>query len=116
MVSAGLACLLLCNRYAALAGIGGGSFLINLGLSSDQYHHINLQNIQMPEMDGYEATRMIRKHPPWQHIPILAMAANAMDNDIRKCKACGMQGHIAKPIHEEKMLTSILQHTQGSAE
>ncbi|MCP5324864.1 MAG: CHASE domain-containing protein [Oceanospirillaceae bacterium] len=68
-----------------------------------------LMDIQMPEMDGYETTRMIRNNPAWQHIPILAMTANAMESDIRKCLATGMQGHIAKPIHEEKMLASILQ-------
>ena len=65
-----------------------------------------LMDIQMPEMDGYEATQMIRKDD--SQIPILAMTANAMDSDIEKCKAIGMDGHVAKPIEEDDLIDKIV--------
>jgi len=57
-------------------------------------------DIQMPVMDGYEATREIRslKDPKLAAIPILAMTANAFPEDIKAAETAGMQAHIAKPI------------------
>ena len=57
-------------------------------------------DIQMPELDGYGATREIRKmaRSDAKTIPILAMTANAFEEDIAAARAAGMNGHIAKPI------------------
>ena len=55
-------------------------------------------DIQMPVMDGYEATRLIRAMPGQEVMPIIAMTAHAMDAERERCLACGMNGHIAKPI------------------
>ena len=57
-------------------------------------------DVQMPIMDGYEATRTIRAsaHPDASSIPILAMTANAFSEDVAAAVASGMNGHIAKPI------------------
>jgi len=58
-----------------------------------------LMDIQMPVMDGYTATRLIREFAP--DLPIIGMTANAMDDDKRACLATGMNDHIAKPIDPE---------------
>ncbi len=55
-------------------------------------------DIQMPVMDGYEATRLIRAMPGQEAMPIIAMTAHAMDAERERCLECGMNGHIAKPI------------------
>ncbi len=57
-----------------------------------------LMDIQMPEMDGYEATREIRKLKGMSSVPIFAMTANAMAGDEEKSKNAGMDGHITKPV------------------
>ncbi len=66
-----------------------------------------LMDIQMPEMDGYEATRIIRKNPEHAKLPIIAMTANAMAGDREKCIDAGMNDHIPKPI-EPKFLFETL--------
>ncbi len=72
-------------------------------------YDIVLMDIQMPVMDGYEATRTIRAMPAqWmQKIPILAMTANAFEEDRKKALEVGMNGHLAKPIDAEKLLEML---------
>ena len=62
------------------------------------YYDCILMDIQMPVMDGFEATRMIRQMFPQKRIPIIALSANAFDEDRRKSFEAGMDGHLAKPI------------------
>lgn len=73
-----------------------------------------LMDIQMPEMDGYTATKTIRglDIQRAQTIPILAMTANAFKEDIEKCLASGMNGHIAKPIDLNILLEVLSVHLQ----
>nr|MCR5562158.1 response regulator [Desulfovibrio sp.] len=68
-----------------------------------------LMDIQMPKLDGYEATRAIRAlgDPAKSGIPILAMTANAFKEDVDKALAVGMNGHVAKPIHVKKLLQAL---------
>ncbi len=68
-----------------------------------------LMDIQMPEMDGYQATAAIRHHEKQHggHIPIIAMTAHAMQGDRQKCLAAGMDGYITKPLHTEDLFTAI---------
>ena len=62
------------------------------------YYDCILMDIQMPVMDGFEATRKIRKMFPDKRIPIVALSANAFDEDRRKSLEAGMDGHLSKPI------------------
>lgn len=67
-----------------------------------------LMDIQMPFMDGYEATRQIRKMFPQRHIPIIALSANAFEEDRRKSLEAGMDAHVAKPIVLSQLLSEIV--------
>jgi CheY-like chemotaxis protein len=57
-------------------------------------------DIQMPNVDGYESTQMIRSHdaPQAKTIPIIAMTANVFREDVEKCMAAGMNEHLGKPL------------------
>ncbi len=68
-----------------------------------------LMDVQMPEMNGYDATRAIRKlsDPVLSKIPIVAMTANAFAEDIQNAKEAGMNGHIAKPFDTKKLLETL---------
>jgi len=68
-----------------------------------------LMDIQMPIMDGYEATKLIRQKD--KEIPIIAITANAMKEDIEKTKRYGMNTHINKPINVEELYETILKYT-----
>ena len=70
---------------------------------------IILMDIQMPNMDGYTASRKIRgmEREDAKAIPIIALTANAFDEDRNKAFAAGMNGHIAKPIDVGRMVRSI---------
>lgn len=73
-----------------------------------------LMDVQMPEMDGYEATRKIRKHEKElnTHIPIIAMTAHAMKGDKEKCLAAGMDQYITKPIDPKNLYKLLSEVTK----
>ena len=66
-----------------------------------------LMDCQMPIMDGFTATREIRKNPAWATLPIIAMTANAMSGDREKVIEAGMFDHIAKPLHLQTMFATM---------
>jgi CheY-like chemotaxis protein/anti-sigma regulatory factor (Ser/Thr protein kinase) len=81
--------------------------------SQPGFYKLILMDIQMPEMDGYEATRRIRslEDPELSKIPIIAMTANAFSEDVQKAEKAGMNGHISKPLdvaQMKKTLTRVL--------
>ena len=73
------------------------------------YYDIILMDVQMPIMNGYEATRRIRKleNEELRNIPILAMTANAFDEDKREAMEAGMNGHFAKPLDIDRLLEAL---------
>jgi CheY-like chemotaxis protein len=70
-------------------------------LNQADSYDIVLMDLQMPEMDGYAATTIIRSYPEWQDLPIIAMTAHAMKEERQRCLDTGMNDHIAKPINPD---------------
>ena len=91
----------------------GQEVLERFAQSAPGRYDLILMDVQMPVMNGYEATKAIRAcgHPQAKTIPIIAMTANAFDEDRKAALEAGMNGHIAKPIDVPKLmelLTDIL--------
>jgi len=63
-----------------------------------------LMDCNMPVMDGYEATRLIRQSGKWPELPIIALTANAMPEEREHCKNAGMNDYLAKPFHREELV------------
>ncbi len=83
-------------------------------------YDVILMDIMMPVMDGLEATRAIRamEREDCRAIPIIAMSANAFDDDLKKSVACGMNGHLSKPVEVERLyqvLHQVLRQAQADA-
>ena len=72
----------------------------------DAYDFV-LMDVQMPVMNGYEATAMIRKLPNGDKLKIIAFSANAFEEDREKSLKAGMDGHIAKPLKIEELLNEL---------
>lgn len=66
-----------------------------------------VMDIQMPQMDGYEATRVIRTYESYRNTPIVAMTANAMTDDKEQSLAAGMNSHITKPIKLDQVISEL---------
>ncbi|WP_319524371.1 response regulator [uncultured Desulfosarcina sp.] len=66
-----------------------------------------LMDIQMPRMNGYEATRLIRNLPEGKTIPVVAMTAHAMKGDEEKCLEAGMDGYISKPVNQDRLFHTL---------
>jgi CheY-like chemotaxis protein len=85
------------NGREALAALDHGEF------------DVVLMDIQMPDMDGFEATAAIRskERAIGKHLPIIAMTAHAMTGDRERCIGAGMDGYIAKPIRPQELFQAI---------
>ena len=69
-----------------------------------------LLDIQLPDMDGYEVARQLKKKPESRHIPIVAVTSYAMVGDRERILAAGCAGYIEKPINPETFMTAVEQH------
>ncbi|KAF7771532.1 hypothetical protein PCIT_a4134 [Pseudoalteromonas citrea] len=98
--------------YEMLQSVNLNITIANHGLEAvnmvkEQDFDLVLMDMQMPVMDGLTATREIRKSKSFTALPIIAMTANAMQEDVDKCTDAGMNGHIAKPINFNTMINTI---------
>ena len=77
--------------------------------SAQEAYGLIFMDIQMPEMDGYEATKRIRSSglPDADQIPIIAMSANVLREDVERCLAAGMNGHLGKPIDINEVIAKL---------
>lgn len=100
----GYVCQAVANGKEALTAVQSGAF------------DLVLMDCQMPEMDGYEATRQIRKLEAAgaKRIPIVALTANAMPEDVKLCLESGMDAHLAKPVRKDS-IAKLLESFLGSA-
>ena len=69
-----------------------------------------LMDIQLPVMDGYEATRRIKAIPALKHIPIIAVTSYALSGDEDKARAAGCDGYVAKPFSPRQLLAMVREH------
>ncbi|MDR2144285.1 MAG: response regulator [Treponema sp.] len=86
-----------------------GALALELFMEDPESYDLIFMDVQMPEMDGYEATRRIRSSgtPNGASVPIVAMTANVFREDIEKCLTAGMDAHVGKPIDIEEMLAVL---------
>ena len=104
--------------YELLAQAGVHVVIANNGreavdlVQTDSFDGV-LMDVQMPEMDGYEATRTLRKEVDHEKLPIIAMTANAMSGDREKCMESGMNDHVAKPVVPQDLYEALSRWVKG---
>jgi two-component system cell cycle response regulator DivK len=88
------------------------------GIALAQTHmpDLILMDMNMPDMDGYEATRRIKSLPELRHIPVVALTANAMDRDRQRSLEAGCEGHITKPIDIDTFAQQVLAFLKAASD
>ena len=109
-----IACELLQENGAHIIECASGSEAVDYIKYRKGIVDIILMDVCMPDMDGFEATRLIRQleKDRWQDIPIVAMTANAFDEDRKKALEHGMNGHIAKPFDIDTFAETVLEYVK----
>ncbi len=100
---------LLLERFCArIDCVEDGQAALDLAAASDADYDLVLMDVQMPVMDGLEASRLIRAlGGDWARIPILALTANVLPDQIARCRAAGMQDHIGKPFESDVLISAV---------
>ena len=102
-----LACELLRLHGLTVHTASNGREAVEWAAHVDQPIDLILMDMQMPEMDGLEATRLLRRMPHRQHVPIIAMTANASLDDRQHCIEAGMSDHLAKPFELTRLTLTL---------
>ncbi|MBQ8081920.1 MAG: response regulator [Clostridia bacterium] len=113
-----IATMILSQAGFAVEAAENGREAVDMVARSDAgYYDAVLMDIQMPEMDGYSAARAIRSLPDeaLRRVPIVAMTANAFQEDVQEALEAGMNGHIAKPLNVDRMLETLREVLTASA-
>ena len=98
------------NGHTAVVANNGREALAILESTSFEGFACVLMDVQMPEMDGFECTAVIRereRHTPGVHLPIIAMTAHTMKGDAERCLAAGMDSYVSKPIQPDALFDVI---------
>jgi signal transduction histidine kinase/ActR/RegA family two-component response regulator len=98
---------LLQGAGATVEVAGNGREALEILRSAAVPFDLVLMDVQMPEMDGFEATRQIRADPALAGVPVVAMTANAGEDDRRRCLEAGMDGFESKPINPARICTNL---------
>lgn len=106
------------NQQVALEMLEEGAFQTEMAANGEiavskalgNHYDLILMDVQMPVMDGLEATRQIRNRSAFKDLPIIAMTANALADDRDRCIAAGMNDHLAKPIDPDQLFKILLQY------
>jgi HAMP domain-containing protein/CheY-like chemotaxis protein/signal transduction histidine kinase len=94
------------RRQMAVVNAEGGKVALALLKNTPDIHAV-LMDIMMPEMDGYETTRAIRKIAKFKKLPVIALTAKAMKGDREKCIEAGANDYISKPVDVEQLLSLL---------
>ncbi len=111
------------NQEVAVEILSGWDFEIEIAHNGEEGfnkvvrgkkdYDLVLMDIQMPVMDGLQATRKIRERDGFQTLPIIAMTAHAMESDRMKCLDAGMNDHVSKPIDADQLFETLLRWVKG---
>ncbi len=83
-------------------------------MTKDKMYEVILMDLQMPVMDGFEATKLIRANKDYESIPIFALSAAVMSEDKQLTKDAGMDEHLAKPIDKEELVETLVSYVTKS--
>lgn len=95
-----------------LAKAGCTAKIVSTGLEALQAveeakYNLIIMDCQMPELDGYEATRRLRQQPHTRDMYVIAMTANSLEGDRERCLAAGMNDYLSKPTRERDLLAAL---------
>ena len=93
----------------AIDCVENGTYAVRQFANNPGYYDMIFMDVQMPEMDGYEATRQIRllDRAEAKTVPIVAMTANVYKEDVEKCLEAGMNGHVGKPLDIDEVINTL---------
>ena len=95
-----------------LTSVNNGQKAVEAVFGAEEPFELIIMDINMPVMDGYVATSIIREYQKYDNIPIIAMTANITESDIEKSKSFGMQAHLSKPIDVNAFYQTLLKYIE----
>jgi CheY-like chemotaxis protein len=110
------------NQEVAVALVGSAGLMVDVAVDGQQAidmvaagdYALVLMDVQMPVMDGLDAARAIRRLAKGARLPILAMTANAFDEERQRCLEAGMDDHVAKPVVAEQLFNTLYDWLSGA--